>query len=54
MCIAAPVRYYHVPAALSILGPESRLTPHTREYLDLLLAAANRIGQRVRETRKLT
>ncbi len=53
MCIAVPVRYYHVPAALSILGPESRLTPHTREYLDLLLAAANRIGQRVRETRKL-
>ena len=54
LCIAAPVRYYHVPAVLSILGPESRLTPHTREYLDLLLASANRIGQRLRETRKLT
>lgn len=53
MCIAVPVRYHHVPAALSILGPESRITPHTREYLDLLLAAANRIGQRVRETRQL-
>jgi len=54
MCITVPVKYYHVPAILSILGPESRLTPRTREYLDLLLAGANRIGQRIRETRKLT
>lgn len=54
MCITVPVKYYHVPAVLSILGPESRLTPRTREYLDLLWAAANRIGQRIRDTKKLT
>lgn len=54
VCLAVPVKYYHVPAALSIVGPESRLTPRTREYLDLLLAAANRIGQRIREMQSLT
>jgi IclR family acetate operon transcriptional repressor len=53
MCITVRVWHYHAPVVLSILGPESRLTPRTREYLDLLLAAANRIGQRLRETRKL-
>ena len=53
MCIAAPVKHYHLPAVLSIFGPENRLTPHTREYLDLLLAATNRISQRIRDTRNL-
>ncbi|MCJ7605370.1 MAG: helix-turn-helix domain-containing protein, partial [Dehalococcoidales bacterium] len=49
-CIAVPVKYYHLPAVLSLFGPESRISPHTREYLDALLAAANRIGMRIRET----
>ena len=53
LCISVPIKYYHLPAVLSLFGPESRIQLHTREYIDALLGAANRVGMRVRETQNL-
>lgn len=53
ICLSVPIKYYHLPAVLSLFGPESRVQLHTREYIDALLGAANRIGIRVRETRNI-
>ncbi len=44
VCIAAPVRNYILPAALVVVGPESRMKDKTASFVDLLLTIADRIS----------
>lgn len=43
-CISAPINNYIYPAALSIVGPENRMTPQLNSYLGKLLSANNAIS----------
>jgi DNA-binding IclR family transcriptional regulator len=45
--VAAPLKDYVLPAALSILGPESRMKPRMAQFTEKLVSAANRISQRL-------
>jgi len=46
-CISAPVKNYICPVALSIIGPDSRMTPRLNAYLEKLIAAGNAISDRL-------
>jgi IclR family KDG regulon transcriptional repressor len=43
--ISAPVKHYYCPVALTILGPENRLSPRITELLSELAASTDRISQ---------
>jgi DNA-binding IclR family transcriptional regulator len=45
--VAAPIKDYVLPAALSILGPESRMKPRMPQFTEKVVSAANRISQRL-------
>jgi IclR family transcriptional regulator, acetate operon repressor len=45
ICLSAPIRGYPLPAALSIVGPESRLKPDATPILTELLASTDRISK---------
>lgn len=47
MSICVPIRYYPIPTALSIIGPETRMKSKLENYLDLLLSASYRISEKV-------
>ncbi len=49
MGIAAPIKNYTMPVALSIVGPEVRMKPRTQELLEALLSAASRISDKIKE-----
>jgi DNA-binding IclR family transcriptional regulator len=49
MSIAAPIKKYVCPAALSILGPESRMQPRIAEFLNYLISSATRISNNVED-----
>jgi IclR family transcriptional regulator, KDG regulon repressor len=44
LAISAPIRGYHMPAALTVLGVESRFEPRIVELLPEIVASANRIS----------
>ena len=48
MAIAAPIKNYALPVALSIVGPESRMKPKTKELVDALLDSASRLSQKLK------
>jgi DNA-binding IclR family transcriptional regulator len=50
MCISAAIKNYSQPAALSILGPESRLKPRMEEIKEELMASASRISKSIIST----
>jgi IclR family acetate operon transcriptional repressor len=50
MCLAAPVRNYVLPVALSIIGPDSRMQPKTTAYLKELKSAAAEVETKIAET----
>jgi DNA-binding IclR family transcriptional regulator len=50
MCISAAIKNYSHPAALSILGPESRLKPRTEEIKEELMASASQISRSIINT----
>jgi DNA-binding IclR family transcriptional regulator len=45
--IAAPVRGYQMPAALSVVGPDARMQPKLSGFVDKLLVSAGRISDNV-------
>lgn len=45
--IAVPIKNYHLPASLSILGPEYRLHDRVSEMVKELIASANRISKNI-------
>jgi IclR family transcriptional regulator, KDG regulon repressor len=45
LMISAPVKGYHFPAVLSVVGVESRLEPRVPELLPEIIAGANHISQ---------
>lgn len=45
MCIAAPLKNYVLPAVLCILGPTERMQPHTKEFIELVLASSAKISK---------
>jgi IclR family acetate operon transcriptional repressor len=47
MAIAAPVKNYALPVALSIVGPEGRMKPKVKELVDALLLSTSRISQNI-------
>jgi DNA-binding IclR family transcriptional regulator len=49
ICISAPITYYYWPAALSLVGPESRLTPIAEEMIKKVVASARCITKNVAE-----
>jgi DNA-binding IclR family transcriptional regulator len=49
-CLAAPIRNYVLPVALSIIGPDSRLQPEKARYLRELRAAAAEIESKINQT----
>jgi IclR family KDG regulon transcriptional repressor len=44
IAITVPIRGYHLPAALTVLGVESRFEPKIAELLPEIIASANRIS----------
>jgi IclR family KDG regulon transcriptional repressor len=44
VAISAPIRGYYLPAALTVLGVESRFEPKVAELLPEIIASANRIS----------
>jgi IclR family acetate operon transcriptional repressor len=48
ICISAAINNYSCPAALSVLGPESRLRPRMEEIRDELLTSVRRISNSLR------
>lgn len=52
-CISVPVANYGFPVCLSILGPENRLKPRLKEYLQMAIQAASAISQKVRNINSL-
>jgi DNA-binding IclR family transcriptional regulator len=50
ICISAAIRNYSHPAALSVLGPESRLRPRMEEIKEELLASVRRISNNIKNT----
>ncbi len=49
MAISAPIRGYHLPAALTILGVESRFEPKIAGLLPEIVSRANRISTNLRK-----
>jgi IclR family KDG regulon transcriptional repressor len=49
LCISAPIRNYFWPAALSVVGPESRTESRVDEYRERLIASADRISENIAE-----
>jgi IclR family transcriptional regulator, KDG regulon repressor len=47
LSIAVPIKDYFVPAALSIIGPKSRLTPRVQDYIQELLNSSIRIHDKI-------
>lgn len=47
LCISAPIRDYALPAALSIVGPESRLKPRVNGLVKELRAGADLISKNI-------
>ena len=47
LCISTPIRDYVSPAALSIVGPESRLKPKETDFARELMASASRISSNI-------
>jgi IclR family transcriptional regulator, KDG regulon repressor len=43
--VSAPVKHYYCPVALTILGPENRLSPRMTEIIHELTASTDRISQ---------
>lgn len=43
MCISAPIRNYVLPAALNVVGPESRIKPKETDFISELIASNNRV-----------
>jgi DNA-binding IclR family transcriptional regulator len=48
ICVSAAIKDYSYPAALSILGPESRLRPRMAEIREELLTSVRRISNNIR------
>jgi DNA-binding IclR family transcriptional regulator len=44
LCIAAPVKNYILPAAVGIIGPESRIKPRKNEFIQELKTASAQIA----------
>lgn len=49
LCISAPIRNYFWPAALSVVGPESRIESRVNEFKEELIASAGRISENIAE-----
>ena len=49
LCVSAPIKNYSWPAALSIVGPESRLKPKISELVKELTATTKRIDKNIGE-----
>jgi DNA-binding IclR family transcriptional regulator len=49
VCIAVPVLHYILPVGLSVVGPEQRLQPRTREVVMELKASSIRISRNILE-----
>jgi DNA-binding IclR family transcriptional regulator len=49
LCISAPIRNYFWPAALSVVGPESRIESRVNEFKDKLIASADHISENIAE-----
>ncbi len=47
ICISAPVTNYFLPAALSIIGPESRIRPRIDEFIAEVKQAASLVSENV-------
>jgi len=47
LCTSAPIRNYGLPAALSIVGPESRLKPRVNGLVKELQASADLISKKI-------
>lgn len=47
LCISAPIRNYTLPAALSIVGPESRLKSRVNELVKEIMASADLISKNI-------
>ncbi len=46
-CVAAPVSSYVLPAAISVVGPESRLKPRSTEVTRELLLSSSRLSKKL-------
>lgn len=47
ICLAAPVKNYALPTALTVIGPQSRMKGKSGEFTGLLLNASNRISANI-------
>jgi IclR family KDG regulon transcriptional repressor len=47
LCISVPIKNYSLPVALSIVGPENRLQPRTKEAIAQMVISARRISESV-------
>jgi DNA-binding IclR family transcriptional regulator len=47
MCISVPIKNYVLPAALNIVGPESRLQPRLNTVIEELKASSDRISEKI-------
>ena len=50
ICISAPIKKYSHPIALSVLGPENRLKPRTRDIKEELMLSVKRISKSIANT----
>jgi IclR family acetate operon transcriptional repressor len=50
VCVSAIINNYSHPAALSVLGPESRLKPRLKEIKEVLMASTGRISTSIMNT----
>lgn len=44
MCLSAPITTYYVPVALSVVGPETRISPNLKSMVTKLKESADRIA----------
>ena len=47
MCISVPIKNYILPAAISILGPESRMKKRQTDYINELVASGSRVHNNI-------
>lgn len=47
VCLAAPIKDYHCPASISIVGPESRLNSKIEDLVYKVSETANRISEKI-------
>jgi IclR family acetate operon transcriptional repressor len=52
MCVSAPIKNYYWPAALSVVGPESRVKPELNTIIKKLVASTDRITGYIRKSIK--